>query len=178
MMLEAFRELVDRHRDRVYGFAYHHLGSREEAEDVTQEVLLRLWKHMDRVEPERAGAWLARVTRNACYDLLRGRRSRRRVFVEGGDAETREEWMASAPDTAPAPDAGVATWDVARHLKKALGELDEPYRSIVILREIQGLKYDEISAALEMPLNTVKAYLHRARRRLRSSLEEVHDYAH
>lgn len=171
-MLDRFRNLVEQHQNRVFTFALYQLRDRGEAEDVTQEVLLRLWNHLDKVEAEKEGAWLVRVTRNACYDLLRGRRSRNRVLSTGGEARLDE-----ARDPGPSPEAGVATWDVGRHLQRALGELEEPYRSIVILREIQELKYEEISEAMEIPLNTVKTYLHRARRKLREKLREVHCYA-
>jgi len=172
MMLDRFRELMEEHQGRVFTFACYYLGNREEAEDVTQEVLLRLWRHLDKVETETAGAWLARVTRNACYDHLRSQRSRRKLFTEGLNEE-----MSTASDPGPRPDAGLVTWDVARHLKRALAELDEPYRSIVVLREVRELKYEEISEVMEIPLNTVKTYLHRARRKLREKLREVHCHA-
>src|SRR5258705_114139 len=73
-MLTAFDDTAHRYRGRVYSFARYLLSNREEAEDVTQEVLLRLWRHQDGLEEERLGSWLLRVTRNACYDLLRRRR--------------------------------------------------------------------------------------------------------
>src|SRR5215217_5503737 len=74
-MLTAFEDTAQKYRRRVYSFARYLLSNREEAEDVTQEVLHRLWRHQQGVDEERLGAWLLRVTRNACYDLLRKRRS-------------------------------------------------------------------------------------------------------
>ncbi|HVT18933.1 MAG TPA: sigma-70 family RNA polymerase sigma factor [Thermoanaerobaculia bacterium] len=70
-----FEAAVRRHQRRVYTFARYLLASREEAEDVTQEVLLRLWRHGESLDPEMLTGWLLRVTRNACFDLLRRRRS-------------------------------------------------------------------------------------------------------
>lgn len=171
-MLSRFRDLVEAHQHRVFTFACYYLGNREDAEDVTQEVLLRLWHNVDSVAPETAGAWLARVTRNACFDALRSRRSRKRVFREGLE-DAKEEPVTTTPD----PEQAAGGWDVRRHLERALKELDEPYRTIIILREIQGHKYQEISEVLDLPLNTVKTYLHRGRRRLRELLREVTCYA-
>ncbi len=74
-MLTAFEDTAHRYQRRVYSFARYLLSNREEAEDVTQEVLLRLWRYSQGVDEERLGSWLLRVTRNACYDLLRKRRS-------------------------------------------------------------------------------------------------------
>jgi RNA polymerase sigma-70 factor (ECF subfamily) len=80
--------------------------------------------------------------------------------------------MERAASPMPGPAALAETADFEAHVKEALRDLPEPYRSIVILREIQDLKYEEIGAALEMPLNTVKVYLHRGRRKLRDRLRE------
>ncbi len=172
--LDRFRELVDEHQNRVYSFAYYLLGGHEEAEDVTQEVLLRLWNNIEAVQSDVAGAWLSRVTRNACFDRLRRRRTHNRLFAPSLDAPGLEPATHATTDD---PEKGVHAWDVQRHLRQALTEIAEPHRSIVILREIQGLKYVEIAELLEIPLNTVKTYLHRARRTLREQLREVHSYA-
>src|SRR4051812_50216482 len=94
-MLTAFEDTAQRYQRRVYSFARYLLSNREEAEDVTQEVLLRLWRHQDGVEEERLGAWLLRVTRNACYDLLRRRRS-----------DATQPGMAASPDDGAAPGPG------------------------------------------------------------------------
>lgn len=157
-----------RHQRRIFSFAYHLLSDREEAQDVTQEVLVKLLSHRPRVEPERLGAWLLRVTRNACYDLLRKRR------VRGGDGrqevDGEDGWEIA--DAAPDPRARAEAAQFRRRLTSELGRLGEPYRSVVILREIEELPYQEIADALEMPLNTVRVVLHRGRRKLRERLRE------
>ncbi len=173
-MLDRFSELIDEHQDRVYSFAYYLLGSKEEAEDVAQEVLLRLWKNIESVKFEAAGGWLSRVTRNACFDRLRQRRTQNRLFATSLDTPGLDPATQATEDN---PESRANSWDVQRHLRQALAEIAEPHRSIVILREIQGLKYIEIAELLEIPINTVKTYLHRARRTLRTQLREVHCYA-
>lgn len=165
-----FQELVRQHRDRIYTFAFYSLKNREDAEDVTQEVLIRLWKHWRRLEGEHLRAWIVRVTRNACVDSVRRRQTRGR-HEAGGDEE-----IERAPDEAADPARHAEDADFRRRLEAALRALSEPYRSIVILREVQGLAYDEIAAAVDKPLNTVKVYLHRGRKMLREQLREVPAY--
>src|SRR5690606_16190676 len=135
-----------------------------DAADVTQEVLVRLWRHGGEVDEHRRTAWTLRVTRNAALDLIRSRRTRT-AHTLNHDGLTE-----AAPDGGHTPDTLTEAADVRRHLDRALGALDEPYRSIVILREIEDLPYQDIAEALDLPLNTLKVYLHRARRRLRDAL--------
>jgi RNA polymerase sigma-70 factor (ECF subfamily) len=152
-MSRAFEKIADRHRDRIFTYACYVLGDRDDAEDVTQEVLVRLWKNLDSLEEPRVFPWLLHVTRNACIDALRRRRTYRAVVASDPEGDM----MARVPSP---------------HVERALQELSEPYRSIVILREIQDLRYEEICEALGLPLNTVKVYLHRGRRKLREKLRE------
>jgi RNA polymerase sigma factor (sigma-70 family) len=169
-MLTAFEDSAERYRSRVYSFARYLLSSREEAEDVTQEVLLRLWRHRRGVDEERLGSWLLRVTRNACYDLLRKRRSESAALVPGAgfDAEVRQ-----AASAEPDPQARAEAADFRRRLLQALADLEEPYKSVVILREVQGLPHRDIGEALGIPEVTVRVHLHRGRRKLRERLREV-----
>ena len=170
-MLTAFDDTARVYRRRVYSFARYLLSSREEAEDVTQEVLLRLWRHQDGVEEERLGSWLLRVTRNACYDLLRRRRSEAatNAMAASLDDETVREVASSDPD----PQSRAEAADFRRRLLGALGELGEPYKSIIILREVQGLAHREIGEALGIPEVTVRVHLHRGRKKLRERLREA-----
>jgi RNA polymerase sigma-70 factor (ECF subfamily) len=167
---QRFEAAVERHQRRVYTLARYLLSDREEAEDVAQEVLIRMWRSGDRVAPDRLEAWLLRVTRNASYDRLRSRRAATRVFApdraheEGG-------WVAA---DGPSPERVVGGSEIRRQLCVALAELREPAKSIVILREIQGLSYQQIADVLELPLSTVRVSLHRGRRRLRELLREVY----
>jgi RNA polymerase sigma factor (sigma-70 family) len=172
-MTTGIEEVVQRYQRRVFTFARYFLGQREEAEDVTQEVLIRLWRNADSLDSERLGAWLLRVTRNACYDRLRQRRSAAAIVAPDVDPEVTEAAASEEPD----PAALAESADLRRRLLAALGRLEEPYRSILILREVQDLKYQEISDALDLPLNTVRVYIHRGRQRLREQWKEGGDHA-
>ncbi len=166
-MLDRFRELVAEHQHRVYGFATYYLGNPSEAEDVTQEVLLRLWRSLEQVDPATAGAWLMRVTRNACLDSLRSRRSRGKLFVDGLDGPA-----VVATSREDDPEQALRRRDLEQALLRALANEAEPYRTIALLREVQEMSYQEIAEVTALPLNTVKTYLHRVRRRLRGALAE------
>ena len=163
-----FDTAVREHRDRVFGFAIHFLGNRAEAEDVTQDVFVRLWKHRRSVDPDTIQPWLLRVARNACVDGYRRLRLHRSLMSDGE----------GIPDTVaantPAPDQWTEQQLFDERLTAALEALTEPQKSIVILRELQGFKYDEICEALELPMATVKVYLHRGRRALRQQLNDIY----
>ncbi|MHC4934223.1 MAG: RNA polymerase sigma factor [Planctomycetota bacterium] len=164
-----FDAVVATHGRKVFTLSVYLLGNREEAEDVTQEVLVRLWRRGGEVAPERIGAWLVRVTRNACIDAIRRRKQDTSVDIDGVAATALRE-------SAPGPEALSHASQLGRRILRSLEKLSEPGRSVVILREIQGLSYQEISDVLEMPINNVRVTLHRGRRRLREELREVHDH--
>jgi RNA polymerase sigma-70 factor (ECF subfamily) len=170
-MTTAFETTAARYQKKVYSFARFLLSSSEEAEDVTQEVLLRLWRHQQRLDEERLGSWVLRVTRNACYDLLRKRRAAPALTsAESLDGEDAREIPTAEPD----PESRVQTSDFRRRLTEALADLGEPYKSVVLLREVQGLSHREIGEILDIPEVTVRVHLHRGRKKLREQLREVY----
>lgn len=154
---------MEQYGQKVYAFACYSLRSRQDADDVTQEVLVKLWQHWSRVDPDKIMAWLMRVTRNAVVDHIRKQQladSRRDSRIE--------------PDTRPDIHPGGVDQGEARdreRLREALLEsiqaLDEPFRSLLIMRDIQGMSYADMQGALEMSESQVKVYLHRGRRKLR-----------
>jgi len=168
---ERFEQQVNEYQNQVYGFACSLLRDDVTAEDITQDVFIKLWEHRDEVDHDRALPWLMRVTRNACIDQLRWRQTRQRTMT----VDT--EGLSRAESSRPRPDTTTEIADFEGHLNDALDQIDDPYRSVVVLREIQELKYKEIAEALDMPLNTVKVYIHRGRKKLRTQLTNRLDYA-
>ena len=153
--------LVRQHADLVYRVARRVTGNDADAADAAQDALVRVWKRGLDIEEPRRRAWCARVSRNASLDLLRRRAVR--------PAPLRGDMPDPADDSALTDERTEAT-EIRREIDAALGQLGEPYRSIVVLREIEGLAYAEIADALDLPLNTLKVYLHRARRQLRDAI--------
>jgi len=168
VQLSQFEHYVHRYSDRVYGFAFRMLDNRDDARDVTQDVLIRLWRYDDFLPADKVLPWLMRVTRNACIDLLRHRKMARQWMESGTEIEELSLDVPGAADE-------VERRDERRMIEEALGRIPEPHRSLLILREIQHLKYEEISGAMDLPINTVKVYLHRGRKMLRELLTEMMD---
>lgn len=162
VMKRRFRKLVKCHEGQLFSLAYHLLGQSAEAEDVVQDVLVKLWQHLAGLEEQRVKPWLLRVTRNACLDLLRRRRYSQAYVAEtvGGESMTVTE----------TPLDRLASSDLGQRLAQAIRELDEPFCSLVVLRDVQEMNYQEIGEALELSESQVKVYLHRARRKLRKRL--------
>lgn len=169
MSVDDFQRLVREHRNRVFNLAFYSLRHREDAEDVTQEVLIRLWHHRRKLEAPAIGAWLTKVTRNACYDLLRRHGARRKRIEEGRDESTFETVATEHPD----PHDHAEAADFRQHLQTALRNLPEGYRTVLVLREIEGLKYDEIAEATGRPMSSVKVALHRGRKMLREAMRAL-----
>jgi RNA polymerase sigma-70 factor (ECF subfamily) len=167
----TFERQVSDHEDYVYRFARSMLKDKATAQDVTQEVLVKLWEHQDDLDEDGLGAWLTCVTRNACIDKLRARQRRRKTVQIDTDGVGRAE------DPGHTPDRHAETEDLRDHVLDALDQVDDPYRRVVALRELQGLKYKEIAETLDMPLNTVKVYIHRGRKKLRAQLDRTLDPA-
>jgi len=151
------------HKDRIHSYARGILRDPEDAKDVAQECLIRLWSHRERVEPG-AGcrSWLLRSAHNLCVDRLRRRATRREIA---------QDHAAKDPtDARPGPERLTSSVEVAARLERALLALDDRDRSIVLLREVEGLAYEEIAALLDLKMGTLKATLHRAREKLRHAL--------
>ena len=158
-----FQAAVLEHKDRVHSYARYLLRNPEDAGDVAQECLVRLWRHRERVEPGAACRnWLLRAAHNLCIDRMRRRSTR---------LEVRQEPEAPEPaDGRPDALRVAQSAEIAKNLEKALLALSERDRAIVLLREVEGLPYDEIAAMLGLNLGTLKATLHRTRDKLRSAL--------
>lgn len=168
---QQFEHKVREHKSQIYGFACSLLKDKVTAQDVTQDVFIKLWEHREEIEYERALPWLMRVTRNACIDQLRRRQTRHKTMTV--DTES----LSRATSEQPLPDARAEVSDFQDHVHQALDRIDEPYRSVVALRELQEFKYQEIADTLDMPINTVKVYIHRGRKKLRERLSNRLDFA-
>ncbi|MEJ2534045.1 MAG: RNA polymerase sigma factor [Gammaproteobacteria bacterium] len=159
-MSRTYRQWVKEHQDQAWSLARYLLKDPAEAEDAVQDAFIKLWNHRDAIDPERVKPWLMKVTRNTCLDRLR----RRRPETELVDQHTVEE---------RGPLDGVEQGELGRWLKTAIAGLREPYRSLVVLRDIQQHSYEEVAGATELSLTQVKVYLHRARKQLREQLAEI-----
>ncbi len=159
----TFERVAREQKDRVYSYAVRMLRQPAEAQDVAQEALVRLWQHRGRIDGEvGAGFWLRRTAHNLCIDRIRRRRASPESDIgldDVIDADTRAD-----------PARLAASAEVSGCIEKALSQLPERDRAVLLLREVQGLPYAEIAQIVDVPLGTLKARLHRAREALRDKL--------
>jgi RNA polymerase sigma-70 factor (ECF subfamily) len=154
----AWEALVREHQGRLYGLAYHYVGSGEEARDVVQEVFVRMWRNLDDcTEPQHFVPWTIRIARNACIDHLRRRKAR-----PSGRSVPVEEAMHLAAQ-GPSPEDTYQADARKRLVHLALQQLSELSREIILLKDIQGLPFEEIGAMLDVPVGTLKSRSNRAR---------------
>lgn len=164
----AARQLTARHAPRVFALARRMLGEVAEAEDVTQETMLRLWKIAPAWEAERAalGTWLYRVASNLCIDRLRHRRSLGRHLGR----DTGPDALPELPDDGPGPERRLEARDRAAALAEALATLPDRQRLAVVLRHIEERPNPEIAQILDASVEAVESLLARARRDLAARL--------
>jgi RNA polymerase sigma-70 factor (ECF subfamily) len=182
MERETFADLLQRHKDAVYGYALHLAGSAEDAEDIVQHVFLTLWRRGDDVRDEALQGWLLRVCRNACFDLHRRRKVRRdwsRTAREGMDGSVVQRVQVGAEEgdrVVDLGDSGAGADAIEQRvdagwLVRSMQQLPEQQRAVLVLREIRDMTYEDIATTLGISLGAVKVTLHRARRRLRELVE-------
>ncbi len=167
-----FRILARRYADEIYRYARSLLREPSDAEDATQEVLIRLWDNLATVPLFKARGWLYRTTQNYCLDQIR--RRNHRAYPTPTDTVL----LGDEPDSSHSPEDNADLQSLRVVLDRAIANLQEPHRSVFVLYEINGLKYRQIADALDLPLNTVKVHLSRARRTLQSQLKEHESWIH
>jgi RNA polymerase sigma-70 factor (ECF subfamily) len=159
----SWDEVVREHADRVYRLAYRLTGNAHDAEDLTQETFIRVFRSLASYQPGTFEGWLHRITTNLFLDMVR-RRSRLRM--EGLPDDTDR-----LPGGGPDPEQIYSETHLDPMLQASLDELAPEFRAAVVLCDIEGLSYEEIGATLGVKLGTVRSRIHRGRAALRESLE-------
>ncbi|MFO7942461.1 MAG: sigma-70 family RNA polymerase sigma factor [Bacillota bacterium] len=162
--VSAFESLVEEYDGRIYNMAFRMLGNPEDARDVTQETFLKAYSSLSRFRGDSSfSTWVYRIAKNACLDFLR-RRSRGTVFSLDQPLDTEEgELERQVPGDLPDPEEVALDSEVRRAVSEAIANLPPHHRSIIVLRDIEDLSYEEIAEVLEVELGTVKSRLYRAR---------------
>jgi RNA polymerase sigma-70 factor (ECF subfamily) len=157
---EAFGVLAQRYQDRLFNFLYRMTGNRHDAEDLAQEVLIRVYRALPRFRTELPfRPWLYKIATNVAINHLKARR----VTVELEDVHPSKAAFAS-------PGASAESRETQRAVGQAIEDLPETYRAVILMRHIEELSYEEIAQALDVPLGTAKVRLHRARLLLQEKL--------
>jgi RNA polymerase sigma-70 factor (ECF subfamily) len=165
----AFEQLVGRHQRLVIGTVGRMLGSGSDAEDIAQQVFVRVWKNAKRYEPRaKFTTWLLKITRNLVFNELRRRSRHPQVPLQ---SESDEEERPLKDEQAIAPDASLLEHELQQAVDAAIANLPETQRMAVVLRRYEELSYEEIAEALDQSVSAVKSLLFRARTELRESLQ-------
>ncbi|MFI1799101.1 RNA polymerase sigma factor SigE [Streptomyces sp. NPDC020379] len=160
----SWEEIVSTHSARVYRLAYRLTGNQHDAEDLTQEVFVRVFRSLSTYTPGTFEGWLHRITTNLFLDMVR-RRQRIRFDALGEDAAER------LPSREPSPQQHFNDTHFDADVQQALDTLAPEFRAAVVLCDIEGLSYEEIAATLGVKLGTVRSRIHRGRSHLRKALQ-------
>lgn len=173
----AFRELVRRYERPVFSLVYRMVRDRETAEDLSQDAFIKVLNHIDRYSPEfKFSSWIFKIANNVAIDHLRRRRLDTISMDGSPHASSASEIEASTFDVAAEQENAldeIASRELGTAIEAAIGELRPEYRSCIMLRHVEGRSYEEIASTLDLPLGTVKTYIHRARHELRRALEDL-----
>ena len=164
----AFEEVVTLYERLVYNIAYRVLGNSEDAGDVTQESFVRLYKNIRSLEDvKHLKPWLCRVAHNLCIDELRRRKARPSESLDAAHELEDGAVSRQLEDKTPGPEEAVLLKEELEQLERAIAKLPDEYRVMIVMRDLSGLSYQEISEATQLEMGTVKSRLSRARARLR-----------
>ena len=167
----TFNQAVAEHSDGLITYATRMLRDSLEAEDVTQDAFLALYRHVSQVPVNAFRPWLYRVTRNLCLDLLRRRKFKLKLFR---DVSRDEDYEPVPVDTQTGrPDEVAEAREAQAAINEAIEGLPMKFREAFLLCEIQGLSYEDASAVLGCPVKTVSTRLFRARQRFRAALSNL-----
>jgi RNA polymerase sigma-70 factor (ECF subfamily) len=170
LLKSKYSFLISRYKNKIYGYAMYMLRDSMDADDVTQEAMIRIWQNIDKFNLLSAKSWIMRTTHNLCLDFLR----RKAAYVKRGGSVTElmEEEIADHSGLNN-PGVKTETAEIGQTLKTAIEKLPVSLKSVFLMYEIDGLKYREIGAALDMPVNSVKVYLLRTRVKLQDELKKL-----
>lgn len=174
MTEDEFLELVRKHQDRIYRHALYLLKNSEDAKDMTQETFIKAWQHRTKLRQKTVHAWLLKCVRNLCFNLLKRRKFQVHLSDEEDDGDTFGMLLKTQENkSSPSPEELTIKQETKQLVHRAIGELPASMKSIVIMRELEGMSYKEIAAVVKQPENSVKSTVFRARKKLREILSNI-----
>ena len=175
----AWEQIVQRYNRRIYNICYRFAGSADDAQDLTQEVFIKMYRTLSSYDAGRAAfmTWLTTITRNLLVDHFRKTKQERMTESLDGASSEHEDAMPLSdkiPDKAAPPDARIQTRQAGEKVHEALQKLSPELREAVILRDLQDMDYREIAAVLKVPEGTVKSRINRGRAELARLLQRTY----
>ena len=173
----AFDLLVTRYRGRIYAMTYHLVQNETEAWDLAQEAFIKAWRALPNFKLDAAFyTWLYRIAHNVTYDWLR----KKKIQGDGEFDDERTEHRAmpgsrTAPQGFDAPDRAIKRQELGQRINEAIARLSSDHRQAIVLREIEGLSYEEIAEVMKCSLGTVMSRLFYARKKLQEMLKDTYE---
>jgi RNA polymerase sigma-70 factor (ECF subfamily) len=173
----AYRELIGRYQRPVLSLIYRLVRDRELAEDLTQDTFIKVLNAIDRYDPKhKFSSWIFKIAHNTAIDQLRKKNPATLSLDGSPHAESNDEIEASsftAVSSDENPEEYTASREIGREIEGALAELRPEYRTAIVLWHVEGRPYEEIAEIMELPLGTVKTFIHRARNELKKRLTHL-----
>jgi len=174
---DAFSEIVRRYERPVFSLIFRMVRDSETAEDLAQDTFVKVLNHIDKYRPEfKLSSWLFKIANNVAIDHLRRRRLDTVSMSGSPHASSAQDIEATSFDVeggGESPLEVLESRELGSAIERAIASLRPEYRSCVMLRHVEDRSYEEIAATLDLPLGTVKTYIHRARHQLREALEHL-----
>jgi RNA polymerase sigma-70 factor (ECF subfamily) len=175
----AWEEIVQKYHRRIYNICYRFAGSANDAEDLTQEVFIKMYRTLNSYDIDRGAfmTWVTTITRNLLVDHFRKTKQERMTDSLDTVSSEHEDAMPLSdqiPDRGPAPDSRVQSWETGETVHLALQKLSPELREAVILRDLQDMDYREIATVLKVPEGTVKSRINRGRAELARLLQRTY----
>jgi len=165
--LDSFDILVSLYSDKAFSVAFGVMGNPHDANDMTQEAFIKVYKNIDKFNFQSAfNTWLYRIVKNVCIDELRKRKKRVVISIDAGIESGDGEYLLQIPDKSPGVQEILEEAETSIFLAEALAELNENHRSVLVLADIKSYDYTEIAEMLDIPVGTVKSRISRARIKL------------
>lgn len=169
--VSAFEALVEEHQQRIFNLAYRMAGNPDDASDMSQEALIKIFRNIGKFKGEsKFSTWIYRVATNTCLDEMK-KLKRRQTYSLDSEIEMDEGGVkVEVEDTGPTPETSAETRELKGAINEAIAQLSEEHRQVIILRDINGFAYEEIAQVLSCSLGTVKSRVSRARKQLQKIL--------
>jgi RNA polymerase sigma-70 factor (ECF subfamily) len=162
--IEAFEILVEGHQKRIYNIALKMLGNKDDAMELSQEALIKIYKSIKKFKEESSlSTWIYRITTNVCLDYLRKMKNKKTYSIDETLDLDEGEVNIQIVDNSNRPDKIFEQKETREMIKKSINQLSVDQRMVVILKDIEGYSYEEISNYLKVPVGTVKSRINRAR---------------
>lgn len=170
--IQAFEQLIENYQTKVFNIALRIIGNYDDANDLAQEVFLRVYKSIKSFKGESSfSTWIYKITKNVCLDEIRKRRNKNVISLDEEIKLNSGEVTRQVESSDDTPDVALEKSEMKDLINKAISELSDEHRVVIVLRDIQGFSYEEIAKIIDCPEGTVKSRINRARKALKKILK-------